>query len=189
MLNANHPDDERLAALSSHDPDASVDQALTAHVSECSRCTDVVGELSSLRVALAGLPDVAPPRPLRLLPDVVPAPTDGAAGWAKRLFGPVMAAGAALALVGMIGTASPSLSGSAASGGAEEHQVMATDSDANARSTQAAPAVGGESLGSGDGFAEPGAAGEPDDAGGTDAPETCRQSARSGRWSSSPASP
>jgi hypothetical protein len=40
-----------------------------------------------------------------------------------------------------------------AAGGAEEHQVTATDSDAYARSSEAAaPAVGGESLGSGDGL-------------------------------------
>ena len=173
MLNANHPDDERLSALAAHDPDASDDEALTRHVPDCSRCADVVGELQSLRVALAELPDVAPPRPLRLLPEAAPAPSNGAGVWVRRLFGPVMAAGTALALVGMIGTASPYWSGSAASGGAAEHQILASDSDTLARSTAAAPAVGGESLGSGDGFAEePDTPGGPDEERGTDSAGT-----------------
>ena len=175
MLNANHPDDERLSALAAHDPDASEDETLTRHVADCSRCADIVGELQSLSVALAELPDVAPPRPLRLLPEVAPAPPDGVAVWAKRLFGPVMAAGAALALVGMVGTASPSLNGSMAAGGAEEHQSTASDANAYAQASQAAaPAVGGESLRSSAGDVdEPRTGeGEPGDDNSAESPET-----------------
>ncbi len=164
MLNANHPDDERLSALAAHDPDASDDETLTHHVSDCSRCADVVGELRGSEPRARGAS--------RCCPEPASAPASGGCsrtlrrrrGWVKRLFGPVMAAGAALALVGMVGTVSPSLSGSMAAGGAEEHRVTATDSDAYARTSEAAaPAVGGESLGSGDGLqGEPPNEGEPD---------------------------
>ena len=68
MLNPNHPDDERLSALASRDDDAVADPELTAHVSTCDRCADLVAELALLRVSLAELPDLAPSRPLRLLP-------------------------------------------------------------------------------------------------------------------------
>ena len=70
MLNFNHPDDERLSALAFRDTDASTDTSLTAHVSSCDRCTDLVNELGALRASLAELPDIQPSRPLRVLPEV-----------------------------------------------------------------------------------------------------------------------
>src|SRR5687768_5436699 len=120
MLNSNHPDDERLSALASRDTDATADTSLTAHLSTCDRCTDLVNELGALRAFLADLPDLQPMRPLRLLPaaDEVPAGADRIGGWARRFFAPVLTAGAALAMVGLVGTAAPALDGMA-SGGAE----------------------------------------------------------------------
>lgn len=121
MLIPNHPHDERLSALASRESDATADATLTAHVSSCVRCAALVDELAALRAALADLPDVAPSRPLRLIPPVEAAPASSAdrlGGWARRFFAPVLASGAALALVGTIGTAAPSLSGPQ-SGGAE----------------------------------------------------------------------
>jgi hypothetical protein len=120
MLIPNHPDDERLSALASRETDATGDATLTAHVTSCDRCTGVVNELGALRAALSDLPDVAPSRPLRLLPPVEDAPSTAAhrlGGWARRFFAPILASGAALALVGTIGTAAPSLSGQPATGG------------------------------------------------------------------------
>jgi hypothetical protein len=114
MLIPNHPHDERLAALASREPDAVSDAKLGAHVASCARCTEVVDDLSGLRSALAELPDVKPSRPLRLLPavDQAPAPmADRLGGWARRWFAPVLASGAAVALVGAIGTAAPSFGG------------------------------------------------------------------------------
>lgn len=116
MLNPNHPDDERLSALADHDLDVVEDQDLAAHVESCTRCADLVAELGALRASLAELPDIAPVRPLRLLPSAdEPASTaaDGLAGWVRRLFAPALTAGAALALVGLVGTAVPALEGSA----------------------------------------------------------------------------
>ena len=111
MLNQNHPDDEHLSALASHDTDVTADATLTAHVSSCDRCTELVADLGLLRVALADLPDLKPSRPLRLLPPVEAEASgvDRLGGWAKRFFAPVIASGAALALVGVIGTAAPAL--------------------------------------------------------------------------------
>ena len=110
MLIPNHPHDERLAALASADPDAVADTRLRSHVSSCNRCAALVNELGALRAALAELPDLAPSRPLQLLPPLEPAPASAAdrfGGWARRFFAPVLASGAALALVGAIGTAGP----------------------------------------------------------------------------------
>jgi hypothetical protein len=106
MLIPNHPDDERLSALAARDGDAVTDATLTSHVSTCSRCTDLVTELGALRTSLSELPDIAPHRPLQLLPRVADAPAAeaGAAGWIRRLFAPALTAGAAIALVGLIGT-------------------------------------------------------------------------------------
>lgn len=115
MLTSNHPDDERLSGLASRDDDATADAALTAHVSTCDRCTDLVTELGALRASLAELPDVAPSRPLQLLPPVDAPATAGAAAWVRRLFAPAITAGAALAMVGLIGTAGPLLGGMASS--------------------------------------------------------------------------
>ena len=130
MLNQNHPDDERLSALASHDTDATADTTLTAHVSACDRCNELVSDLGVLRVALAALPDLQPSRPLRLLPPVEAEASgvDRLGGWAKRFFAPVIASGAALALVGVIGTAAPALDqiapGGGADGGAESGAIL-----------------------------------------------------------------
>lgn len=119
MLNQNHPDDERLSALASREADATADATLTLHVSGCDRCTELIDELGALRMALADLPDLRPSRPLQLLPpaEVAEPVADRLGGWARRFFAPVLASGAALALVGVIGTAAPSLSGMASGGG------------------------------------------------------------------------
>lgn len=120
MLIPNHPNDERLSALASRETDATADATLIAHVSSCHRCTELVNELGALRAALAELPDLAPSRPLRLLPPVEAAPAaaaDRLGTWARRFFAPVLASGAALALVGTIGTAAPAF-GPMAQGGA-----------------------------------------------------------------------
>jgi hypothetical protein len=115
MLIPNHPDDERLSALASGDPEAVADAALTEHVATCIRCTDTIAELGALRASLAELPDLQPHRPLQLLPPVAdtPARADRVGGWARRFFAPMLTAGAALALVGLVGTASPLLGGMA----------------------------------------------------------------------------
>ncbi|MEP7040335.1 MAG: hypothetical protein ABI864_02055 [Chloroflexota bacterium] len=103
MQNLPHPDDERLAAYAGGDADATADAGLVAHLSACDRCRPLVDELSFLRGALAGLPDLVPSRPLRLIPPV-PAPAVGSGGgWLRRLTAPAMAAGAAIALVGAVG--------------------------------------------------------------------------------------
>lgn len=141
MLNSNHPDDERLSALAAADPDASAEAALTAHVGGCERCADIVQELGFLRSALSDLPDIAPPRPLRLLP---PVEADALSGpdrlgqWARRLFAPALTAGAALAMVGVVGTALPGLGGMASSGGQAADVAEAEAADA----TDAAGAAG-----------------------------------------------
>ena len=124
MLIPNHPDDERLSALASRDDDATDDASLTSHVSACVRCTGLITELAALRLSLADLPDLRPARPLQLLPPVedVPAASDGLVAWVRRAFAPVMTAGAALALVGVVGTAMPALDGMA-SGGAMPAEV------------------------------------------------------------------
>lgn len=123
MLIPNHPNDERLSALASRETDATADATLTAHVSSCHRCTELVTELGALRAALADLPDLAPSQPLRLLPPVEATPAGAAdrlGGWARRFFAPVLASGAALALVGTIGTAVPALTPMAQSGAAPD---------------------------------------------------------------------
>lgn len=122
MLIPNHPHDERLAALASADADATDDSELTSHVASCARCTETVAELGALRASLAELPDLRPARPLRLLPGVEPgaevpaAPADRLTGWVRRVFAPVMTVGATLALVGLVGTTVPALSGGADGG-------------------------------------------------------------------------
>ena len=114
MLIPNHPDDERLSALAARDDDAVADASLASHLSACTRCTDLVTELGALRASLAELPDLAPHRPLQLLPPVADASaTAGAAGWVRRLFAPALTAGAAIAMVGLVGTAGPLVSGAA----------------------------------------------------------------------------
>jgi len=146
MLNSNHPDDERLSALAAADPDASADASLTAHVGGCERCADVVRELGALRFALSDLPDIAPSRPLRLLPpveaDAVSAP-DRLGQWARRLFAPALTAGAALAMVGVVGTALPGLGGMASSGGQD---AFSAASEAAEAANAAEDAAGGTEL-------------------------------------------
>jgi hypothetical protein len=102
MQNLPHPDDERLAAYAGGDVDVTGDASLVAHLNTCDRCRPLVVELSLLRGALAELPDLAPSRPLRLIPPV-PAPAATSGGWLRRLTAPAMAAGAGLVLVGAIG--------------------------------------------------------------------------------------
>ena len=116
MLIPNHPHDERLSALASGDPEAVADSALSEHVTSCHRCTDTVAELGALRASLAELPDLRPHRPLQLVPPVTepsPSRVDGVGGWARRFFAPVLTAGAALAMVGLVGTTAPLLGGMA----------------------------------------------------------------------------
>lgn len=141
MLIPNHPDDEHLSALASRDDDAISDAALTSHVSTCVRCTESVTELGALRASLAELPDVVPPRPLQLLPPVADAPVAAGGGWIRRLFAPALTAGAALAMVGLIGTASPALLGGAASGPPPNGDSLAAGEEA---ASSAAPGAGGE---------------------------------------------
>ena len=99
-----HPDEERLAAFAGGDPDLE----LRLHLRDCERCRSIVDELTILRTALAELPDLAPSRPLRLLPEVLapePSAAERLAGWTRRAFMPLLAAGFGLAIVGSVGTA------------------------------------------------------------------------------------
>jgi len=147
----NHPDDGRLSALASRDDDATQDAALTSHVSTCIRCTEVVDELGALRASLASLPDLEPSRPLQLLPPVADAPVAaGGGGWIRRLFAPALTAGAALAMVGLVGTVAP-FAGMASSGAAPFMDADAGAEEAAASHLQvlssggeAAPAAGGQ---------------------------------------------
>ncbi len=147
MLNSTHPDDERLSALASGDDDATTDAALSSHITTCDRCTELVNDLGALRLSLAALPDLEPSRPLRLLPPVDgPAADAGIGAWARRLFAPALTAGAALAMVGLIGTASPALQGMASGGGdsaeaAGEGGDYSTESEFDAAASEAPAAA------------------------------------------------
>jgi hypothetical protein len=104
MMNAGHPAPERLAALAGADTDALADRELTSHVKGCVSCDGQVREMASIQTALADLPDLAPSRPLQLVPPVRERarPT----GWRlvfRRAFAPVAIAGLALVLVGGLG--------------------------------------------------------------------------------------
>jgi hypothetical protein len=130
MLIPNHPDEERVSALASADDDATTDAELRSHVAACARCTEILDDLRSLRATLAELPDLTPSRPLQLLPPVEEAePAVGMGTWIRRLFAPVMTAGAALALVGVVGTTAPALSGMAQSAGGDSAVEMFTATD------------------------------------------------------------
>ncbi len=126
MLIPNHPADERLSALASREADAVADASLTDHVTSCARCTNTLEELGALRASLAALPDLRPHRPLRLLPDVADAPA-ASGGWARRLFAPILTAGAAVAVVGLVGTASPLLGGMAGSAAQDIFQSVGNE--------------------------------------------------------------
>jgi hypothetical protein len=96
-----HPDDERLAALAGSEPEAVADAALAAHVQGCLRCSNLVRDLHLLQAALGELPDLAPSRPLQLIPAVPDARPSGT--WLRRLFAPGLVVGSALVLVGAVG--------------------------------------------------------------------------------------
>jgi hypothetical protein len=146
MLNMNHPDDVRLSALASQDADAVADASLVRHVESCERCASMTEELGALRATLATLPDLAPPRALRLVPEAAPAgPPDRLGEWVRKVFGPVMAAGAAIALVGMVGTVAPSFAGSGALTAGQADMASEGAVEVQRSSNQAA-APGGESL-------------------------------------------
>jgi hypothetical protein len=154
MLTPEHPHDERLSALASGDPEAIGDASLIEHLSSCARCTDSVAELSALRASLAELPDLRPHRPLRLLPDVADAPSraDRLGGWARRLFAPALTAGAALAMVGLVGTASPALDVFSNAGAQLDGQAETLEQRdlASEYSVSAAPAAEGGAAGGAD---------------------------------------
>ena len=165
MLIPNHPHDERLAALASGDPEAVADSALSEHVASCHRCTDTVAELGALRASLAELPDLRPHRPLQLLPPVTEAPpsrVDHAGGWARRFFAPVLTAGAALAMVGLVGTTAPLLGGMASQAESADTQLGAAVEDAQQSESDAASGPGRLSAGSS--TEEPTSAGDGDNA-------------------------
>jgi hypothetical protein len=134
-----HPDEERLAAFADGHPDLE----LRLHLRDCGRCRSIVDELTMLRAALAELPDLAPSRPLRLLPEV-PAPEPSAAerlaGWTRRAFMPLLAAGFGLAIVGSVGTLGSSFTLGGASGAAPAFVPVTAQSGA---SSAPRDAVGG----------------------------------------------
>lgn len=174
MMNQHHPDDERLSALASHDDDATADADLTSHIDSCARCADLVTELGALRVSLADLPDLRPSRPLQLLPPVAEERVAvGAGGWIRRLFAPALTAGAAIAMVGLVGTAAPALDGMASGGGSIFQNVGTTLDAGDGAAPEAAesmvvdaPAAGydrGESGAADPSQATLGAAGGEDD--------------------------
>ena len=105
MQSTPHPDDELLAAFAGADRHAIDDRALVDHLAACDRCAGVAGDLAFLRSALSELPDMAPSRPLQLIPPVSAAADRGASAWLRRLVAPVIATGAGLLLVGSVGTA------------------------------------------------------------------------------------
>jgi anti-sigma factor RsiW len=143
MQNTPHPDDELLAAYAGGDADALADGSLAAHLSGCDRCRPLVDELSLLRGALAELPDLAPSRPLRLIPPVPAAAVRSS--WLRRLTAPAMAAGAGLVLVGAVGVGASGVVGgllSAPGGAAPAAQEAAGSQDAQSSDTAGVPAVG-----------------------------------------------
>ncbi|HTI29359.1 MAG TPA: hypothetical protein VL687_03250 [Methylomirabilota bacterium] len=149
MQNLPHPDDERLAAYAGGDRDVMDDATLVAHLATCDRCRPLVDELSILRGALAELPDLAPSRPLRLIPPVPgPAATPGVGSWLRRLTAPAMAAGAGLVLVGAIGIGATSGFLSQASSAMFDNReglqgAGAPESEATASDTALTPGVKG----------------------------------------------
>jgi hypothetical protein len=130
-----HPDDELLAAFADGEGSGAA-----AHVEGCDRCGALVRDLRMLRTSLAELPDIAPHRPLRLLPalEAPAAPRTGFAVLVRRLFAPAMVAGAALVLVGSVGmAATPGGLTATGAGGA------ASGEDSRGVVAEAAPSDGG----------------------------------------------
>jgi len=131
MQHSNHPEDERLAALAASEPDALADSPLVTHVSGCARCAPMVDELRSLQSALAELPDIQPPRPLRFLP-AVPEPAGRGPRWLgllRGITGPAMAAAILLIVVGAFGSAFSNGVGFMGSAGAAPAAASANNAD------------------------------------------------------------
>jgi hypothetical protein len=146
MHDSPHPDDERLAAYAGGDRDALDDPSLVSHLAACDRCRPLVDELSFLVGSLAELPDVAPSRPLRLIPPVwdTALPAAGSVSWLRRLTAPAMAAGAALFLVGAVGigaTAFAGLGSKSASFGTDQEAASASDRDLGPLAGGGSPSV------------------------------------------------
>ena len=115
--------------------------------------------------ALAELPDLAPHRPLRFLPPVAaprPGLADRVGGVIRGIFAPALTAGAALVLVGAVGTFGPSV---ASQGGSADSAPENALSAENADGSAAAPS-------SDDTFAEASASDGNDREGGTEAAVT-----------------
>ena len=195
MLIPNHPDDERLSALASRDADATADARLTTHVSTCDRCTGLVDELGALRIALADLPDRKPSRPLQLVPPVeADHAVDRLGGWARRFFAPVLVSGAALVLVGVVGTAGPAFSGqNAATAPSDLREEAAAASAAGAQvdtssASEPAASEAPDFLAAPSGAAAPGTAESGEDGGDTGR-ESLRALASDGPPTSEPPDP
>ncbi|HEX2193563.1 MAG TPA: hypothetical protein VHK63_01150 [Candidatus Limnocylindria bacterium] len=143
MQHSEHPQDERLSALAGGDPEATTDASLRAHVDACSRCAGVVDDIGRLRSTLADLPDLAPSRPLQLVPPVAARRGRERMGWLRRLAAPAMAAGAGLAVVGAVGLAAIGAGGMAAmpgaQSGAEDHAAGDREGAAPAEPGATAP--------------------------------------------------
>ena len=167
MLIPNHPDDELLAAFADADPEATGDARVSKHLATCERCSALVDDLRGLTTALASLPDVAPSRPLRFLPPAAearPGYADRVGGVIRGIFAPALTAGAALALVGAVGTAAPAFSGAAGGGDSgaplDAQQEVATESSGETRE-------GAESAAAAPGASEPSATEDRSTFGGT----------------------
>jgi hypothetical protein len=158
MMNSNHPDDELLAAFAGADPDATGDRAVSEHLAACAQCTAIVDDLRSLTAALAELPDLAPRRPLRFLPPAAQPRrarlVDRVGGVVRGIFVPALTAGAALALVGAVGTLAPSLEG-ASGGGAAFEDVEDTLQGAPSSDATAAEPSGGDERGAAEAAGSP----------------------------------
>jgi len=141
MQQANHPDDELLAALAASEPDALADSSLVTHVSGCSRCAPMVDDLRTLQSALAELPDIPPSRPLRFLPAVPEPPRHGSRwlGLLRGITGPAMAVAILLVVVGAFGTAFSNGIGFFGSAGAAPAAASAANLDARTGGTLVPP--------------------------------------------------
>ncbi len=140
MHHEKHPDDERLAAFADTADAAGADPAIAAHVAACAACRATVDDLRSLRTALADLPDVAPPRALRLVPPVVePAARTGWASLLRRLTAPAMAVAVILIVVGAVGSAVP-FGATATSGGAPDEMMGGAEQQPAAAASAASSA-------------------------------------------------